>query len=84
MSQPPQDMKAFNRQLIEAFRASGGRGELGPVTFEKMVVLTTVGRRSAPSTRSRWARRATTPRGAGSSWRRTRPITRSRPGVRSR
>lgn len=46
MSQPPQDMKAFNRQLIEAFRAAGGKGELGPVHFENMVVLTTTGRRS--------------------------------------
>jgi deazaflavin-dependent oxidoreductase (nitroreductase family) len=46
MSQPPQDMKAFNRQLIEAFRASGGKGELGPVHFEHLVVLTTTGRRS--------------------------------------
>lgn len=41
-----QDFGDFNRQVIEAFRASGGRGELGPVHFEKLVLLTTTGRRS--------------------------------------
>ena len=42
----PGDMREFNRQLIEAFRASGGVGEMGLVHFEQMVVLTTTGRRS--------------------------------------
>ena len=41
-----QDFGDFNRQLIEAFRASGGHGELGPVHFENLVLLTTTGRRS--------------------------------------
>jgi len=41
-----QDFGDFNRQDIEAFRASGGRGELGPVHFENLVMLTTTGRRS--------------------------------------
>ena len=41
-----QDFGDFNRQVIEAFRASGGRGELGPVHFENLVLLTATGRRS--------------------------------------
>ena len=41
-----QDFADFNRQLIAAFRAAGGRGELGPVHFENLVLLTTTGRRS--------------------------------------
>jgi len=41
-----QDFADFNRQVVEAFRASGGRGELGPVHFENLVLLTTTGRRS--------------------------------------
>jgi deazaflavin-dependent oxidoreductase (nitroreductase family) len=40
------DMRAFNAQLIEQYRASGGHGEMGPVHFEKLVLLTTTGRRS--------------------------------------
>jgi deazaflavin-dependent oxidoreductase (nitroreductase family) len=40
------DMHAFNRQLIAQFRESGGQGELGPVHFDKLVLLTTTGRRS--------------------------------------
>src|SRR3954454_20724421 len=41
-----QDIGAFNRQVSERFRADGGRGELGPVHFESLVLLTTTGRRS--------------------------------------
>jgi len=41
-----QDFADFNRQVIVAFRAAGGRGELGPVHFENLVLLTTTGRRS--------------------------------------
>jgi deazaflavin-dependent oxidoreductase (nitroreductase family) len=41
-----QDFHEFNQQVIEQFRASGGVGELGPVHFDKLVLLTTVGRRS--------------------------------------
>ena len=41
-----QDFRDFNRQVVDAFRASGGRGELGPVHFENLVLLTTTGRRS--------------------------------------
>jgi deazaflavin-dependent oxidoreductase (nitroreductase family) len=40
------DMARFNQQLIEQFRASSGHGELGPVTFDRLVLLTTIGRRS--------------------------------------
>jgi deazaflavin-dependent oxidoreductase (nitroreductase family) len=41
-----QDIQQFNQHVIERFRASGGRGELGPVRFENLVLLTTTGRRS--------------------------------------
>jgi deazaflavin-dependent oxidoreductase (nitroreductase family) len=41
-----EDIGAFNQQVIERFRAGGGRGELGPVHFESLVLLTTTGRRS--------------------------------------
>jgi deazaflavin-dependent oxidoreductase (nitroreductase family) len=40
------DFHAFNQQLIAQFRTSGGQGELGPVHFDKLVLLTTTGRRS--------------------------------------
>jgi deazaflavin-dependent oxidoreductase (nitroreductase family) len=40
------DVAAFNGKLIEAFRASAGVGELGPVNFQNLVLLTTTGRRS--------------------------------------
>lgn len=40
------DMQQFNRQLIEQFRASGGTGQLGQVRFDRLVLLTTTGRRS--------------------------------------
>lgn len=40
------DIQDFNRQVIEAFRASGGVGSLGPVHFDSLVLLTTTGRRS--------------------------------------
>lgn len=40
------DMGEFNRQVVEQFRASGGVGELGPVSFDHLVLLTTTGRRS--------------------------------------
>jgi deazaflavin-dependent oxidoreductase (nitroreductase family) len=36
----------FNPKVIEAFRESKGHGELGPVHFDRMVLLTTTGRRS--------------------------------------
>lgn len=41
-----EDIGRFNRQLIDQFRASGGRGEVGPVHLENLVLLTTTGRRS--------------------------------------
>jgi deazaflavin-dependent oxidoreductase (nitroreductase family) len=40
------DIAAINRQVIEQFRASGGKGELGPIHFERLVLLTTTGRSS--------------------------------------
>jgi deazaflavin-dependent oxidoreductase (nitroreductase family) len=40
------DIAAINRQVIEQFRADGGHGEVGPVHFENLVLLTTTGRRS--------------------------------------
>jgi hypothetical protein len=40
------DFHEFNGQLIEQFRESGGHGELGPVHFDKLVLLTTTGRRT--------------------------------------
>ena len=40
------DFTDFNRQVIDRFRASGGVGELGPVHFDKLLLLTTTGRRS--------------------------------------
>jgi deazaflavin-dependent oxidoreductase (nitroreductase family) len=50
MSRPdefqPGDFQAFARQLVEQFRESGGVGRLGPVDFERLVVLTTTGRRT--------------------------------------
>jgi deazaflavin-dependent oxidoreductase (nitroreductase family) len=39
----------FNKHVIESFRASGGIGELGPVHFDRLVLLTTTGRRSGES-----------------------------------
>lgn len=45
------DVRAFNQQVIETFRKTGGVGALGPVHFESLVLLTTTGRRSgAPRT----------------------------------
>jgi deazaflavin-dependent oxidoreductase (nitroreductase family) len=40
------DMQEFNQQVIDQFRASNGHGELGPVHFDHLVLLTTTGRRS--------------------------------------
>ncbi|HEV7205536.1 MAG TPA: nitroreductase/quinone reductase family protein [Jatrophihabitans sp.] len=42
----PKDMREFNRNLVEKFRETGGIGELGPVDFGSLVLLTTTGRRS--------------------------------------
>jgi deazaflavin-dependent oxidoreductase (nitroreductase family) len=42
----PEDIGAFNAQLIEQFRASGGVGKLGPVDFAHLAVVTTRGRRT--------------------------------------
>jgi deazaflavin-dependent oxidoreductase (nitroreductase family) len=42
----PTQMREMNGQIIEAFRESGGVGELGPVHFDRLVLLTTTGRRS--------------------------------------
>ncbi len=40
------DFHHFNQQVIEKFRETGGVGEMGPVHFESLVLLTTTGRRS--------------------------------------
>jgi deazaflavin-dependent oxidoreductase (nitroreductase family) len=40
------DIQQFNSQLIERFRASDGVGEVGPVRFDHLVLLTTTGRRT--------------------------------------
>jgi deazaflavin-dependent oxidoreductase (nitroreductase family) len=40
------DMKEMNRQVVTKFRESGGVGEIGPVNFENVVLLTTTGRKS--------------------------------------
>jgi deazaflavin-dependent oxidoreductase (nitroreductase family) len=40
------DFAKFNQQVVEQFRASGGHGELGPVHFDRLVLLTTTGRSS--------------------------------------
>jgi deazaflavin-dependent oxidoreductase (nitroreductase family) len=42
----PHDFREINRKIIEQFRESEGQGALGPVHFERLVLLTTVGRRS--------------------------------------
>ncbi len=42
----PDDLRAFSKQLIEQFRATGGVGQLGPVEFARLAVLTTRGRRT--------------------------------------
>lgn len=42
----PRDFGEINRQTIEQFRSSGGHGELGPIHFERLVLLTTTGRRT--------------------------------------
>jgi deazaflavin-dependent oxidoreductase (nitroreductase family) len=44
MSMPP-DMKAFNRAIIEEFRANGGRLS-GPMAKSLLILLTTIGARS--------------------------------------
>jgi deazaflavin-dependent oxidoreductase (nitroreductase family) len=41
-----EDIAAVNRQVIEQFRSSGGRGEFGPIHFDRLVLLTTTGRKS--------------------------------------
>jgi deazaflavin-dependent oxidoreductase (nitroreductase family) len=41
MSMPP-DMKAFNRAIIEEFRANGGRLS-GPMANSRLILLTTIG-----------------------------------------
>ncbi len=40
------DVREFNKQLVEQFRADGGVGSLGPVHFERILLLTTTGRRT--------------------------------------
>lgn len=40
------DLREHNKMVISAFRASSGHGELGPIHFERMVLLTTRGRHS--------------------------------------
>lgn len=40
------DMAEFNKQIVASFRESCGVGEMGPVQFEHLVLLTTTGRRS--------------------------------------
>ncbi|HEX3335195.1 MAG TPA: nitroreductase family deazaflavin-dependent oxidoreductase [Jatrophihabitans sp.] len=40
------DMQAMNQRVIAKFRASRGIGEVGPVHFDSLVLLTTTGRRS--------------------------------------
>ncbi len=41
----PPDMKAFNRAIIEEFRANGGRLS-GPMAKSQLILLTTIGARS--------------------------------------
>ena len=41
----PQEMKAFNRAIIEEFRANGGRLS-GPMAKSQLILLTTIGARS--------------------------------------
>ncbi len=41
-----QEFREMNQQLIQQFRDSGGVGEIGPVHFDRLVLLTTTGRRS--------------------------------------
>jgi deazaflavin-dependent oxidoreductase (nitroreductase family) len=40
------DYREFNQELIDKFRETGGVGELGPVHFDRLVLLTTTGRRT--------------------------------------
>jgi deazaflavin-dependent oxidoreductase (nitroreductase family) len=40
------DMKSVNQQVIEQYRANDGVGELGPVHFDRLLLLTTTGRHS--------------------------------------
>jgi deazaflavin-dependent oxidoreductase (nitroreductase family) len=40
------DVATINRQVIEQFRASGGVGAVGPVHLDRVVLLTTTGRRT--------------------------------------
>jgi deazaflavin-dependent oxidoreductase (nitroreductase family) len=44
-TQMPQDMKAFNRKLIEEFRANGGKLS-GPMEGRQLMLLTTKGAKS--------------------------------------
>ena len=49
MTDLPQDMKAFNRNVINAYRESNGVGSLGPLDFARLLLLTTRGARSGRS-----------------------------------
>lgn len=40
------DIQEINKQVIAKFRETGGVGSVGPVNFDKCVLLTTTGRRS--------------------------------------
>ena len=40
------DFHELNLQVIEKFRETGGAGGLGPVRFDRLVLLTTTGRRT--------------------------------------
>lgn len=46
MSELPNDIRETNRLVIDRFRADGGVGTLGPLHFERIVLLTTTGRRT--------------------------------------
>lgn len=40
------DFRETNRQIIAQFRDSAGVGRLGPIDFERLVLITTKGRRT--------------------------------------
>jgi deazaflavin-dependent oxidoreductase (nitroreductase family) len=46
MAEIPQDMKAFNKKLIEEIRANGGKIVNGPMAGSSPLILTTKGRTS--------------------------------------